>query len=112
MHPHAWPLYDVPKLFGLEFKADGFHINPTFPVDYNFDSPLISLKKEGDIISGKYNPTKPGRWIITVLGLDVSEYNSLTVNGIEADLNVNNKGELIIKGSSTPGRPLVWELTR
>jgi hypothetical protein len=112
MHPHAWPLYDVVKLFGLEFTTDGFRINPTFPMDYNFDSPLISLKKEGDIIFGKYNPTNPGQWTITVMGLDVSEYKSLIVNDMEVELNVSNKGELIIKGSSTPGRPLVWELTR
>jgi hypothetical protein len=112
MHPHAWPLYDVPKLFGLEFKTDGFQINPTFPVNYDFDSPLISLKKEGNVLSGKYNPKNPGEWIITLQGLSASEYKSLTVNGIAAELAVNEKGELIIKGSSTSDSPLKWRLIK
>ena len=110
MHPHAWPLYDVPKLFGLEFTTDGFNINPSFPTDYDFDSPLISLKKEGSTLSGKYKPTNPGEWVITLYGLDSSEYKSLTVNGIDAELGVNKKGQLIIKGSSTADSPLKWEL--
>jgi hypothetical protein len=112
MHPHAWPLYDVVKLFGLEFTSDGFHINPTFPMDYNFDSPLISLKKEGDSLSGKYYPNNPGEWIITLQGLDTSEYKSLTVNGVDAELGVNEKGELIIKGNSSSDNPLRWELNK
>ncbi len=110
MHPHAWPLYDIPKLFGLEFTTDGFRINPTFPMDYNFDSPLISLKREGNAISGKYNPKKPGEWKIIVQGLDTSNYKSLTVNSIAEEINTNEKGEIIIVGSSTPDGPLLWVL--
>jgi hypothetical protein len=110
MHPHAWPLYDVPKLFGLEFTTDGYQVNPTFPEDYDFDSPLISLKKEDGNLSGKYNPMKPGEWTVTVTGLNISEYSRLVVNDIATDLNVNNQGELIFKGSSTIDRPLTWEL--
>jgi hypothetical protein len=112
MHPHAWPLYDVVKLFGLEFTSDGFQINPSFPKNYNFDSPLISLKKEGNSLSGKYNPVKPGEWKIIVQGMDISEYKSLTVNGVAAVLNVNGKGELIIQGSSTMDSPLKWKLIK
>jgi hypothetical protein len=112
MHPHAWPLYDVVKLFGLEFTSDGFQINPSFPKDYHFDSPLISLKKEGNSLGGKYNPMIPGEWKIIVQGMDISEYKSLTVNGVAAVLNVNGKGELIIQGSSTMDSPLKWELIK
>ncbi|RLD67183.1 MAG: hypothetical protein DRI98_12840 [Bacteroidetes bacterium] len=112
MHPHAWPLYDVVKLFGLEFTSDGFQINPSFPKNYNFDSPLISLKKEGNSLGGKYNPVKPGEWKIIVQGMDISEYKSLTINGVAAVLNVNGKGELIIQGSSTMDSPLKWELIK
>jgi len=112
MHPHAWPLYDVPKLFGLEFTSEGFQINPTFPMDYDFASPLISLKKEGNSFSGEYNPMNPGEWTITLKGLDVSAYKSLIVNGIASDLNVNDKGELIFKGSSSSNNPLKWKLIK
>ncbi len=107
MHPHAWPLYDVVKLFGLEFTSDGFHINPSFPKDYNFNSPLISLTKEGGSLNGKYHPTKPGEWKIIVQGLNASEYRSLTVNDMAAELDFNEKGELSIQGSSTMDSPLV-----
>jgi hypothetical protein len=110
MHPHAWPLYDIPKLFGLEFTSDGFQINPTFPMDYDFDSPLVSLKKEGNALSGKYNPQKPGEWTIIVQGLDSSNYKSLTVNSMAEEINSNEKGDIIIKGSSTPDSPLLWVL--
>jgi hypothetical protein len=112
MHPHAWPLYDVTKLLGLEFTPDGFRVNPSFPVDYSFDSPLISLKKEGDHLGGTYNPVVPGEWTITVSGLDISGYSKLVVNEAAADLNVNDDGELILRGSSTRERPLTWELEK
>lgn len=112
MHPHAWPLYDIPKLFGLEFTIDGFHINPTFPMDYDFDSPLISLKKEGRSVSGTYNPKKAGEWKIVVQGLDSSEYKNMVVNNIVKELNTNGRGEIIIVGSSSLDNPLQWELTK
>jgi hypothetical protein len=53
---------------------------------------------------------KPGEWTVTVTGLNISEYSRLVVNDIATDLNVNNQGELIFKGSSTIDRPLTWEL--
>jgi len=112
MHPHAWPLYDVTKLLGLEFTPDGFRVNPSFPVDYSFDSPLISLKKEGDHLRGTYNPLVPGEWTITVAGLNISEYSKLVVNDTAADLNINDEGELIFKGGSTREKPLTWELLK
>ena len=110
MHPHAWPLYDVSKLLGLEFTKEGFRVNPSFPVDYSFESPLISLKKEGGQLSGSYSPLIPGEWTITVTGLNISEYSRLVVNDRVADLNVNENGELIITGSSTGESPLTWDL--
>ena len=112
MHPHAWPLYDVVKLFGLEFTSNGFQINPSFPIDYNLDSPLISLKKEGNNLSGKYNPLAPGEWEIIMQGFTGSDYQKLVVNDLAIDMHVNEKGELIIKGSSTMDSPLRWELSK
>lgn len=112
MHPHAWPLYDVVKLFGLEFTEDGFQINPSFPKDYNFTSPLISLKKEANTIHGQYNPAAPGYWKILIKGLDLSEYKSLIVNGVATEMNIQSDGELVISGNSTIDSPLNWELRK
>ncbi|MBE0673367.1 MAG: hypothetical protein IH591_01775, partial [Bacteroidales bacterium] len=107
LHPHAWPLYDVPKLFGLEFSTEGFAINPSFPKDYNFDSPLVSLKKKDKILSGKYQPMTAGDWKIVLKGVDASHYRRLKVNGKKATLSKNDAGEVIISGSSKPGSPMV-----
>ena len=112
MHPHAWPLYDISKLVGLEFTKDGFRVNPSFPVDYSFESPLISLKKKDGQLGGSYNPLVPGEWTITVTGLNISEYSRLVINDTVADLNVNENRELIITGSSTGESPLTWELKK
>ena len=112
MHPHAWPLYDVPKLFGLEFTTEGFQVNPTFPSDYHFSSPLISLKKDGSTISGTYHPATPGHWKIVIQGINAAEYTSLLVNGKSADLGLNEKGEIVIQGNNTTEEPLKWELTK
>jgi hypothetical protein len=112
MHPHAWPLYDVPKLFGLEFDTEGFHINPSFPSDYHFSSPLISLKKEGPSLSGSYHPAHPGIWKIVLEGIHAAEYTSLRINGTSSDLDLNEQGDIEFRGSSTIHEPLRWELLK
>ncbi len=47
MHPHAWPLYDVPKLLGVEFTPEGLVLTPALPQDRIFFQ--ITLARAGKI---------------------------------------------------------------
>ncbi len=112
MHPHAWPLYTVSKLLGIEFNDQGIDLAPTLPKDsYRFSSPLFELVKSKKGYSGKYNPIVAGNWKINIR-LDEKElerFSSLTVNGKEIEITRKN-GMILLEGNSSPGSPLQWSL--
>ena len=112
MHPHAWPLYTVSKLVGIEFNDQGVDIAPTLPKEsYRFSSPLFEIVKSKDGYSGKYNPITAGKWKIRFKP-DEKELNRLSrlvVNGKEIEITQEN-GMIIWEGESSPGSPLQWTL--
>ncbi|MHA1135088.1 MAG: GH36-type glycosyl hydrolase domain-containing protein [Candidatus Thorarchaeota archaeon] len=112
MHPHAWPLYTVSKLLGIEFNEKGLDLAPTLPKEsYRFSSPLFELIKSKKGYSGKYNPLGSGKWRIN-FRLDEKElgrFSSLIVNGKEIEITREN-GMIIVEGDSSPGSPLQWIL--
>ncbi|MDD1778306.1 MAG: hypothetical protein LUQ65_09070, partial [Candidatus Helarchaeota archaeon] len=112
MHPHAWPLYDIIKLIGLEFTEEGFILAPCLPKDeYDFSSPLIGLKKSKDGYSGFYAPSVAGVWKIEfMLNADeIKRFNHIEVNGKEAKL-VREGQFIIFSGESAPDKPFQWSL--
>jgi hypothetical protein len=69
MHPHAWPLYDIIKLIGLEFTEEGFILAPSLPkdeYDLEINGKEVKIIREGQFIifSGESSPDKPLRWIL------------------------------------------------
>jgi len=112
MHPHAWPLYDVIKLIGVEFNEHGFDISPSLPKEeYQFVSPLLEFEKSPQGYRGEYSPMIAGTWRIS---LSLSEVESkrisvLTVNGIETEI-VREGNRIIWSGTSTPETPFSWSL--
>jgi len=112
MHPHAWPLYDVSKLLGIEFNPEGIDITPTLPKDeYRFTSPLLELEKSKTGFKGRYAPVTGGTWKISVKLNDgvMKHISGLSVNGNSVDVEYE-EGRIVFSGDSAPDAPLVWEI--
>ncbi|UCH05225.1 MAG: hypothetical protein JSW05_03420, partial [Candidatus Thorarchaeota archaeon] len=112
MHPHAWPLYSVAKLMGIEVTVDGVELAPSLPHEkYEFISPLVGFQKSNKGFSGRYAPSLSGTWIITVkLPIDeLQRVSKVVVNGKEADLT-REDDRISFSGESSPEEPLIWML--
>jgi hypothetical protein len=110
MHPHAWPLYAITKLMGLEFSTEGVDLAPAIPKQkFRFSSPLLDLEKTSEGYSGKYAPKVAGRWRVT-LKLDQKELqriSRLEVNG-RSEKVVREGDRVVFQGESAPDKPLRW----
>jgi hypothetical protein len=112
MHPHAWPLYDVVKLLGIEFAADGVEMAPALPqASYAFASPLVGLTRSPAGYSGWYAPLGSGEWTVRLRlpAADVRRLSSVTVDGSPTRL-LSEDGWLDFRGESRPDNPLRWTL--
>jgi hypothetical protein len=112
MHPHAWPLYTVTKLIGLEFTVQGVDLAPALPKKkFKFSTPVIDFEKRGDGYSGKYAPTVAGKWTITLKlnKEDLQRISRVDING-KSDKIVHEGDRIVFQGESTPDKPLRWVL--
>ncbi|MCL6431935.1 MAG: hypothetical protein K6V36_13910, partial [Anaerolineae bacterium] len=111
MHPHAWQLYTVPKLLGVEFTPEGVSLAPSLPLmRYRFSSPLLGLWREGPRYEGWYAPAAGGRWRLA-LRLPAEEAAAVTrveVNGLAVEPVRDAGGAIVFSGESRPGEPLRW----
>ena len=112
LHPHAWPLYDITRLMGINFTPEGVELNPTIPREtYKFSSALLGLEKSRSGYSGWYNPIKEGRWKLSV-GLsknDIERKVYVLTNGNEKEFSrIGNC--IIFSGESKLNEPLLWEI--
>ena len=113
MHPHAWTLYAVAKLMGVEFTPEGVELTPSLPKDeYRFASPLVGLEKSREGYSGWYSPSVAGKWQVTlhVPEKERSHFTNLEVNGEKKPLTCTTNGAFQFAGDSLPGKPLHWVL--
>jgi hypothetical protein len=112
MHPHAWPLQNIPKLLGIEFNDEGLDIAPSLPMDsYRLSSPLIEFERTKSGYKGKYAPMTKGNWKVSIR-LDKKELervSGLTVNR-EDEKIIHEDDKLVFSGESSPDKPLTWEL--
>ena len=112
MHPHAWPLYTIPKLLGIEFTREGVDFAPIIPKDeYRFSSPLIHFEKTRNGYSGHYAPLIAGKWKITIK-LDEGElgrFSTLEVNGKSENIIIEENC-IILQGEGSHDNPLKWAL--
>src|ERR1017187_2660064 len=116
MHPHAWPLYTIPKLLGVEFTSEGVELAPTIPLKtYRFDSPLLGVVKLNDRYEGWYAPfAQKGKWSITIR-LPQKEAEQITmveVNGIQHTAKFDANGAISLIGEGGPGEPFRWMLRK
>ncbi|TAL31964.1 MAG: hypothetical protein EPN93_16635 [Spirochaetes bacterium] len=115
MHPHAWPLYSLVKLMGIEFTVDGVCITPTCPkAMYRFESPLVGLVKTDQGYSGWYAPKTAGTWQILLRLKDEAGTRStkLEVNGEEQTIGTDSGDGIKFSGSGSADAPLRWSITR
>lgn len=81
IHPHAWPLYTMAKLTGLEFTNDGLLLDGIPSEDLEFDSPLYHYELKGNTISLRYSPvTNKNRIILRRMNVD-----KVWIDGKEVD---------------------------
>jgi len=115
LHPHAWPLYDLPKLLGLTFTPQGLELSPSLPLDeYRFASPLLGQEKSNGGYNGWYAPESEGHWqvILRLPEGDLQGITHLEVNGQSQPLDWDSVGGLCFHGQSSPGNPLRWKISR
>jgi hypothetical protein len=111
-HQHAWPLYTLAKLLGLEFEKGGIRVKPNLPMqEFAFKSALVGLSRSKTGYSGWYDPSVAGSWEVAVLLSEAerSRLRSTKVNGATQPLQARTD-PIQLKGESRPGKPLHWEL--
>lgn len=112
MHSHAWPLYSVSKLLGLEFHESGISFHPDLPLtQYEFDSPLLGFKKSANGLSGWYAPMSEGEWTIEIMlpEASVKRMRQIEVNGV-TERPTFTSGRIRFSGKSRHGKPLRWKI--
>ncbi len=112
LHPHAWPLYDIIRLVGINFTREGIEINPTLPKDsFELITSLFGLKKSHNGYSGWYNPKKEGKWNLSFKMSDkeIKNIKSISINGVKSDYSLD-KGFLNLIGENKIDKPLTWQI--
>lgn len=112
MHIHAWPLYGVVKLLGVQFHEQGLSFEPLLPLaEYEFSSPLLGFKKTTNGYSGWYAPSEAAQWQIELRLPDseLSRLQRLEINGTTQSLHHSAKS-IRFAGESAHGAPLRWSL--
>lgn len=112
MHAHAWPLYSLIKLLGVEFTPAGMHLRRTLPLhSYDFASPLLGFKKDPSGYTGWYAPSTGGRWEIdfTLPEGEREKFRQLTVNGVVQTLEFDGH-TVRFSGESKPDAALRWHV--
>jgi len=112
LHPHAWPLYDVTRLVGINFNREGVEINPTLPKDsFELITSLFGLIKSHEGYSGWYNPKKEGKWSISFKMSDeeLKKIKYISINGVKSDYSID-KNFLNLIGENKIDKPLTWQI--
>jgi len=112
LHPHAWPLYDVTRLVGINFTLEGVELRPTLLQDnYKFSSSLIGIEKTKNGYSGWYNPVKEDIWKISLelSNRELEKIDSVLINGYEKDFKIK-ENHVFLNGESKLNNPLSWEI--
>lgn len=113
MHPHAWPLYTVAKLLGVDFREDGVDFAPSLPLaKYSFDSPLLGFRRSGRGYVGSYAPLESGSWKIKIRlpEADLAKLRQVTVNGTASRIQSGAR-TIELRGEGDRKKPLRWEVS-
>ena len=112
LHPHAWPLYDVTRLVGINFTLEGVELRPTLLQDnYKFSSSLVGIEKTKNGYSGWYNPVKEDIWKISLelSNRELEKIDFVLINGNEKEFTIK-ENHVFLNGESKFNKPLLWEI--
>jgi len=112
LHPHAWPLYDITRLVGINFNSEGVELRPTLLQDnYKFSSSLIGLEKAQNGYSGWYNPVKEDTWKLSLelSNRELEKIDSVLINGNKNEVAIKGTHVILI-GENKLNKPLLWEV--
>jgi hypothetical protein len=110
LHSHAWPLYALTKLLGVQFTEDGVELAPVIPLDsYRFTSRLLGLVKSPDGYEGWYSPVKTGPWTIH-LRLPEHELVRIVTAAVNSRPQVPQRSAngILLPNPTAEGKPLRW----
>ena len=110
LHSHAWPLYALTKLLGVQFTEDGVELAPVIPLDsYRFTSRLLGLVKSPDGYEGWYSPVKTGHWTIH-LRLPEHELVRIVTAAVNGRPQVPQRSAngILLPNPTAEGKPLRW----
>lgn len=113
VHSHAWQLYSVTKLLGIEFNHRGVRFKPDLPLsEFDFASPLLGFKKTEAGYSGWYDPIASGEWKIDIQlsATELARVREVKINGVAKFTPPLNQS-VQLNGTSYPGKPLRWQIT-
>ena len=112
LHPHAWPLYSIAKLLGIDFHAQGVSFAPALPLnEYNFESPLVGFRKSRRGYEGWYAPQASGNWKIEIRlpEGERAQLRQIKVNGVSTPIS---RGLAIhFSGEGSQQKPLRWTIS-
>lgn len=109
MHSHAWQLYSVGKLLGIEFTSNGLYLAPVIPEnEYQFSSKLLSFKRKNNRFEAFYQPIKEGIYEISIK-LPVKP-KILKVNGKKKSIQFDTQGNIYFTGKGGGTKPLTFEI--
>ena len=109
MHPHAWQLYSVSKLLGIEFTGNGLHLAPAIPEsEYHFYSKLVSIERKNNWFKASYQPLREGIYEISIKL--PGKLNILKVNGKRKSIQIDNQGNIFFIGKGGGTKPLTFEI--
>jgi hypothetical protein len=112
MHPHAWPIYNITHLIGINFTKEGIELSPKLPKEeYKFSSPLFGFEKTKKGYVGWYNPKREGTWKIKIklTPEEIKNFKTLEINDKQEKLIIK-EDTLIFQGISRFDEPLRWIL--
>lgn len=110
MNCHAWPLYSLAKLVGIEFSPNGISITPVLKQSqFEFVSPLVGVRKDLDGYHGWYAPIGGEVQTVSLQLPEDESFSTLYINGKQQDMPGNGTGTIIFQGATAQGK-LSWDV--
>lgn len=112
LHPHAWPLFNITHLIGVNFTKDGIEFTPSLPKDeFRFTSSLLGFTRTKEGFSGWYAPLKEGTWkfALTLDKDEILQLKTLEINGRIEEFSVKDT-TITWNGKNEAQQPIYWKI--
>ncbi len=110
-HQHAWSLFTLLKLAGIEPTRDGYRIAPHLPLDgWSLRLPHLGIAQQGQSLRGYVRPAADGpiAFEVTPRGVAPGVRLRAAVDGVAVPAERLANGGLRFSGNATAGDALDW----